>query len=117
MRKGINFKDQSQVLHIDSFVNKVDNANWPQKVYGQLSYNEDVVDLVFYWLFILFMLHKFKHCYCIFVRIYLNPLMQENKKAKDLTALDPFLPHPEHSYFPSCSPYISYDIDKNGFWE
>lgn len=47
MRKGINFKDQSQVLHIDSFVNKVDNANWPQKVHGQLSYNEDVVDMVF----------------------------------------------------------------------
>ena len=41
--------------------------------------------------------------------------MQENKKAKDLTALDPFLPHPEHSYFPPCSPYISYDSDKNRF--
>ena len=48
MHKGINFKDQSQVLHTDSFVNKVDNANnyRPQKVHGQLSYNEDVEDMV-----------------------------------------------------------------------
>ena len=55
MHKGINFKDQSQVLHIDSFVNKVDNANWPKKVHGQLSYNEDVVGMVFIVFFYHFM--------------------------------------------------------------
>ena len=48
--------------------------------------------------------------------MYLNPLMQENK---GLVTLNPFLPHPELSYYPSCSPYIPVILTRIVFenWE
>ena len=59
MHKGINFKDQSQVLHTDSFVNKADNSVIMRmlKIWFLMTFN-----------FVLFhVLNKFKHCCCVFL--------------------------------------------------
>ena len=91
-----------------SFINKVDNVKWPQLTHHQL--NEDVLNMLFieFSFFVSFLSWINLNtavvylCECTWILF-----CKRIKQAKDLLTLNPFPTHTEHSYYPSCSPYIS----------